>query len=244
MSRFALESYVVFGGAKQAVRSGNDFTGISHEGNVAAEEVVGIVNNSGSSNSTGAANTFFSGLEDDLELALQFIFMLGNPMSQSQTDRNVGVMTAGVHKAGVLASETFFVRLMFGIIGFVYANAVNIETESSGRTFFAGVKQSNTACVAFSFVNERLRNSAGQGVLNAFLNEFFVAAENLFGVDNLGAEQDFIAPGAQLGDDVIRGPEFCPAFFRPLMKLTSLFDKLLGVISHFFSFCFVSSLYT
>ena len=148
----------------------------------------------------------------------------------------MGVMTTSVHKAGVLASEAFFVRFVFGIIGFVYANAVDIETECSCRAFFACVEQSNAASVAFGFVNERLRNSAGQSVLNAFLNEFFVTAEYLFGIDDLCAEQDFIAPGAQLVDDVVSGPEFGPAFFRPLMKLTSLFDKLLGVISHFFSF--------
>ena len=148
----------------------------------------------------------------------------------------MGVMTTSVHKAGVLASEAFFVRLVFGIVGFVYANAVDIETECSCRAFFACVEQSNAASVAFGFVNERLRNSAGQGVLNAFLNEFFVTAEYLFGIDDLCAEQDFITPGAQLADDVVSGPEFGPAFFRPLMKLTSLFDKLLGVISHFFSF--------
>ena len=236
VGRFAFECHVKLGCAEQAVGSSNDFARIRHEGNMASEEVVSIVNNAGSSNGAGAANAFFSRLEDDLELAFEFVFALGNPVSQSQTDRDMGVMTTSVHKAGVLASEAFFVRFVFGIIGFVYANAVDIETECSCRAFFACVEQSNAASVAFGFVNERLRNSAGQSVLNAFLNEFFVTAEYLFGIDDLCAEQDFIAPGAQLVDDVVSGPEFGPAFFRPLMKLTSLFDKLLGVISHFFSF--------
>ena len=50
VSGLTFECHVILGSAEQTIRSGNNFTGIGHERNMASKEKVCIINNTGGGN--------------------------------------------------------------------------------------------------------------------------------------------------------------------------------------------------
>ena len=97
-----MEVNVDLRGGKEAARHEAHFAQLRKGADVAADQVVAVVDDAGGRHGVAAADAFLGRLEEDLELALQLILVVDEPAADLERDRGVRVMAAGMHEARVL----------------------------------------------------------------------------------------------------------------------------------------------
>ena len=212
--------------AEEAPGINHDFTVLRDHADVASNEVVDIIENAGFSDRVSTADTFLGRLENDLDPAAKFVLMINDEFRDSEPDRHVAVVAAGMHIAVMLRAEAFLCRNMSGIGGFLDRDAVDIKTHGKRRARAAGVKDTDSPCVALSGFQEFFRNVMITGGLKTGLHVFFGSAENGIRIHDFRPEEDVVPPLLQFFSEIVSGREFSPAGFRPLMKFTALRDEL------------------
>ena len=229
VSRTARVGDVELRRAEEAVGVDGDFAGLAHHGDVGAEEVVGVVKDAGGGHAGGAADAFLSRLEEDLDLAVHLVDVVGEPVGDGQAGGGVGVVAAGVHQARTLGDEAFASGDVAVFGGFRDGDAVDVEADGERGAGTPRVHHADAAREAVHFGEELFAHAVLAGELEAGFNNLEVAAEAVVGIDDFLAEQHFVAVFTQLADDEGGRGEFAPAFLRHRVKMAADFDQLVMV---------------
>ena len=217
--------------AEEAVGLDGEFARLAHHGDVSAEEVVRIVDDAGGGHAGSAAHAFFSRLEENLELALHLVLVVGKPVRDGKARGGMGVVAAGMHEARTGRAEAFLRGNMVGIRRFGHRHAVDVEADRERGTGAARIHHADAAREAVHFLQKLFGNAVLAGVGEARFDHLLAAAEAVVGVDYLLAHQNFIAELAQLLDDVCRRREFAPAFLRHGVKVTTGADEFVVILA-------------
>ena len=93
------EIHIELRGREVAVRAELDMAGLRGDTDVSTEEPVDIINDAGCHHGARASRPFFRRLEDQLDAAAEPILVIREPVRNTEADRGVGVVAAGVHLA-------------------------------------------------------------------------------------------------------------------------------------------------
>ena len=88
-------------GAKNTSGNGCDFTGRAHHGQMGAEQIIDVIQKTGSGLCSSAAHAFFCRLENEFDASRERIFVVDDPASERQADGGMSVVPAGMHGAGM-----------------------------------------------------------------------------------------------------------------------------------------------
>ena len=118
---------------------------------------------------------------------------------------------------------------MFGLVGFLYAHAVNVEANGKRRTGATGIEHGHATGELFHFGQELLAYSVAAGAFQTGFDDGFFTAEAGFRGDHFAACQNVVAVAAKCGDEKGRRGEFRPSLFRVLVQLTANVDQLIVI---------------
>ena len=131
MSGNTREGDVSLGGGQEVLRAANHLAHVvGLEADVHTEDFLNAFNSTGFFHRHGAANAFFSRLEDEADLALELVTHGGDNFSQSQANSHVAVVAAGVHGALVDRSEPFNIGTVISVRAFAHVVAVHVKANS------------------------------------------------------------------------------------------------------------------
>ena len=200
--------------------------GLRGDTDVSTEEPVDIINDAGCHHGARASRPFFRRLEDQLDAAAEPILVIREPVRNTEADRGVGVVAAGVHLAFEGRGEAFTRGQMVrsGIRDLLNRERVHIVTEGERRTGAAGVENTDAACVAIHAAEELLRNTGLTGTGDGCFNRFRITPENRVRIHHFASEMNFKTEFGEFLRDDRGGFEFCPAKLRTLMNTAPGFD--------------------
>ena len=142
------------------------------------------------------ADLTVSRLEEDLDLAVHLVDVVGEPVGDGQAGGGVGVVAAGVHQARTLGDEAFASGDVAVFGGFRDGDAVDVEADGERGAGTTRVHHADAAREAVHFGEELFAHAVLAGELEAGFNNLEVAAEAVVGIDDFLAEQHFVAEEA------------------------------------------------
>ena len=104
-----------------------------------AYDDVYIIQDTGTDDSHGSANTFFGRLIDEFESTFKLVFVFHQPASDSKAQGGMTIVAASVHETRMSGAESQTIRSVIRIVGFFDRIAVHVKTEGGDRAGTTGV---------------------------------------------------------------------------------------------------------
>ena len=119
---------------------------------------------------------------------------------------------------------------MFGLVGFLYAHAVNVEAIGGYLTRATRVELGDAARKSLHTLKHRFAYAFALGAFDVLLNELGAAAHDVVQTDLLESGMHFPTEPVKFFDDARSCTEFSPAQFRDLMQFTPQSNSIINVV--------------